>query len=334
MRFPRRAAAISASASSSEAAIGFSTSTSIPCSRSWQPMRACSTVGTARLTASTRPVSAATSAIASHPKFCGDFARAVEIRIDHADQRRAVERAPNARVIAAKIARAHNGHANWIRRAHQPRSVPAAGADRRREGLDGDRAASAASISASRSKSRVRPASIASAVAFDRRITSIVRKPTTGTSNRMSCARLADFHDDQRWPADDPRRALDGFVGAFHGFDGHAGAVAHHHRLAQIERGDLLRDRAAVGDVRGFASVGSAARQHSRRGHSGSETWSSPPAECLHPPALAPPRRSANRYFSRATKARSFASFQSGRIELKILLCFTCPAITACVTPS
>src|SRR5882762_8203700 len=30
----------------------------------------------------------------------------------------------------------------------------------------------------------------------------------------------------------------------------------------------------------------------------------------------------------------SFASFQSGRIALKILLCFTCPAITACVTPS
>src|SRR6266404_1963177 len=30
----------------------------------------------------------------------------------------------------------------------------------------------------------------------------------------------------------------------------------------------------------------------------------------------------------------SFASFQSGRIELKIFVCFTCPAITACFTPS
>ncbi len=30
----------------------------------------------------------------------------------------------------------------------------------------------------------------------------------------------------------------------------------------------------------------------------------------------------------------NFASFQSGLMLLKILLCFTCPAITACVTPS
>ena len=46
---------MSRSASESEAAIGFSTSTSIPRSSSRQPMRACSRVGTATLTASTRP---------------------------------------------------------------------------------------------------------------------------------------------------------------------------------------------------------------------------------------------------------------------------------------
>src|ERR1700739_2029792 len=38
--------------------------------------------------------------------------------------------------------------------------------------------------------------------------------------------------------------------------------------------------------------------------------------------------------FFRGKAKSSFASFQSGRIELKILLCFTCPAITACRTPS
>ena len=38
--------------------------------------------------------------------------------------------------------------------------------------------------------------------------------------------------------------------------------------------------------------------------------------------------------FFRGNENKSFASFQSGRMELKILLCFTCPAITACVTPS
>src|SRR5580700_6440103 len=38
--------------------------------------------------------------------------------------------------------------------------------------------------------------------------------------------------------------------------------------------------------------------------------------------------------FLRGNENKSFANFQSGRMELKILLCFTCPAITACVTPS
>src|SRR6267142_2726295 len=38
--------------------------------------------------------------------------------------------------------------------------------------------------------------------------------------------------------------------------------------------------------------------------------------------------------FFLGSENNSFASFQSGRMALKILLCFTCPAITACVTPS
>ena len=38
--------------------------------------------------------------------------------------------------------------------------------------------------------------------------------------------------------------------------------------------------------------------------------------------------------FLRGRENRSFASFQSGRMELKILLCFTWPAITALLTPS
>src|SRR5215468_2609723 len=38
--------------------------------------------------------------------------------------------------------------------------------------------------------------------------------------------------------------------------------------------------------------------------------------------------------FLRGSANSSLASFQSGRMELKILLCFTCPAITARCTPS
>ena len=33
--------------------------------------------------------------------------------------------------------------------------------------------------------------------------------------------------------------------------------------------------------------------------------------------------------FFSGSERSSFASFQSGRIELNILLCFTCPAMTA-----
>src|SRR6202521_2192866 len=38
--------------------------------------------------------------------------------------------------------------------------------------------------------------------------------------------------------------------------------------------------------------------------------------------------------FFRGKEKSNLASFQSGRMELKILLCFTCPAMTAWVTPS
>src|SRR5208283_4098579 len=47
--------------------------------------------------------------------------------------------------------------------------------------------------------------------------------------------------------------------------------------------------------------------------------------------ATAPIRESV---FFLGNESSSFASFQSGRIALKILLCFTWPAITARVTPS
>jgi hypothetical protein len=60
---------------------------------------------------------------------------------------------------------------------------------------------------------------------------------------------LAHFDDDDALAACDSRGALDGFVGAFHGFDGDAGAIADDDGLAEIKRSDLLRDVAAIGDV-------------------------------------------------------------------------------------
>ena len=116
----------------------------------------------------------------------------------------------------------------------------------------------------------------------------MVLTPTTGTSKRMSCLRLADFHDDEPLAAGNARGALDGFVGSFHGFDGHAGAIANHHRLSQVEAGDLPRDLPSVGDVGSFARHrGRAASKRLRRASSGPrnfvESTSSMPSSSQHP---------------------------------------------------
>ena len=60
--------------------MGFSTSTSMPSSSSRQPTRACSTVGTATLAASTRPASASMSGKHCRGKFLRDLRGALGIR--------------------------------------------------------------------------------------------------------------------------------------------------------------------------------------------------------------------------------------------------------------
>ena len=80
-------------------------------------------------------------------------------------------------------------------------------------------------------------------------------------------SRLAHLHHDQRRATGDAPGALDGFVGAFHRLDSHAGAFAHDYRLPQVEPGNLPSNHAAVGDVGGLPRVRSTARQHARLGH-------------------------------------------------------------------
>ena len=101
------------SASSSEAAIGFSTSTSMPASSRWQPTRACSLVGTATLTASTpAAASASRSRITSRAEFCGDLASALAIGVNNTDEFSAFEFAPHANVVPAEFSGADHGNAN------------------------------------------------------------------------------------------------------------------------------------------------------------------------------------------------------------------------------
>jgi len=75
------------------------------------------------------------------------------------------------------------------------------------------------------------------------------------------------------------------------------------------------------------ASRASGARrgQHTAAGISGLRMSSNPPVECL-PIQNACDGPNQRVVFFSGNESRSFASFQSGRMELKILLCFTCPA--------
>jgi hypothetical protein len=159
-------------------------------------------------------------------------------------------------------------------------------------------------------------------------------RPITGTSKRMSWRGLATFTTTKDCPDREARGTLDRLVGAFHGFHGHAGAIADHHGLAQVESGNLPGDLPAVGDVRGFAHperAGQARRDRDQRTQKRGGIHQ-PDAFRFQHPRDGPDQRIG--IFERASESSSLASFQSGRIELKILLCFTCPAITAWVTPS
>ncbi len=95
--------------------MGFSTSTSMPASRRRQPMRPCSAVGTARLTASIFSRGQRID-VAEHAgfEFGGNLRGAFGVGIDHADQFRAFQLTPDAGVIAAKLADADDGNSNGV----------------------------------------------------------------------------------------------------------------------------------------------------------------------------------------------------------------------------
>jgi hypothetical protein len=83
-------------------------------------------------------------------------------------------------------------------------------------------------------------------------------QPDHGYIETHILARLGDLYDDKGLARREPRRPLDGFVGSFHGFEGHASAVADDHGLAQIEPGYMPGDFAAVGNIGRFTRIRSA----------------------------------------------------------------------------
>ena len=125
----------------------------------------------------------------------------------------------------------------------------------------------AAAMMAAASKSKVRPVSTARQVAPARAMASMVARPMTGTSKRMSCAGLATLTTVRARlsvEAESLRRriegagTLDGGVGALHGFDGDAGPRRDDDGLAEVEGGEAARDGASVGNVLAFVFAGGA----------------------------------------------------------------------------
>src|SRR5271155_1176163 len=99
-------------------------------------------------------------------KFSSNFAHSLEIRIHNSYEIGAMKLAPHARMIAPKIAHANHGDTNRIARAHFARSAAGTTNGTGAKASIVMLASSAAAINASRSKSKVFPASSASAVAF------------------------------------------------------------------------------------------------------------------------------------------------------------------------
>src|SRR5258705_4482296 len=144
-------------------------------------------------------------------EFLCDLFGTRDIGIHDADQLRAFQFAIHASMVPAEIACAYYGDAHFLKAGSKRCPFPFLTVSRRIHcfpcvsgrsatpmSSSGNAsiampAASAASMTRARSNSRVRPASMASAETRHRCITSTVCRPTTGTSNRMSCLGLLTF---------------------------------------------------------------------------------------------------------------------------------------------
>src|SRR6266478_7667163 len=203
------------------------------------------------------------------PKFGGGSLRAFSAFVEDADQFGVLNFAVNARVIPPEFTGSDNSDTYLSRLRCRRHSLFIPGAVSFGSAADTARgtawmaipAASANSINFVRSNTRVRPASTARAVACAFFMSSMVGRPMTGTSKRISCPGLLTFTTTSGLPS------------------------------------AIRAARAMVSSV----------------------------------PSTAPISASV---LLRGRENSSLANFQSGRMELKILLCLTCPAITACVTPS
>jgi hypothetical protein len=167
-----------------------------------------------------------------------------------------------------------------------------------------------------------------------RRITSMVRRPMTGTSKRMSWRGLLTFTTTRRWPP--VMRAARSMVSSVPSMASIATQARSRTttvwprsspRFAGRCYGRRRRPRFLMRRERDA----SARRAGNQRGQERSGIYQLNSLLFQH---AWPPRQSANSCCAWKAKKLLSPASNPGRIALKILLCFTCPAITACFTPS
>src|SRR5712664_3013675 len=274
-------------------------------------------------------------------KFLRDRRGASRILIVYTDQLRAFDFTVHAHVIASEFARSGNGDTDLLplcRRTHSLLVPPEAsfGSVIAATAMASIviPAASARSISFSRSKSKVRPASTARAVAPAVFICSTVGKPTTGTSKRMSCPGLLTFTTTIGFPpAIRAARAIVSSVPSIASTATHARSEIT--TVCPMSIPAICR-ATPIPYAMSSASCSFGARRVNTPG-SGTSGFRKIVESTSRMPSSSSTRATAPisaSVFFLGSERSSFASFQSGRMALKILLCFTCPAITACVTPS
>src|SRR5579862_3153951 len=141
-------------------------------------------------------------------EFGGNLRGASEVRVHDADQFRVRELAIHPRVIPPEVTGTDHGHSYFLTLLSSGgHKFPCfAGRSAPPMASSGNAsiaipAASADSITRARSNSSVRPASIPRAVTRQRCITSTVLRPTTGTSNLMSCRGLLTFTTTREAPS-------------------------------------------------------------------------------------------------------------------------------------
>src|SRR6267154_346126 len=190
------------------------------------------------------------------------------------------------------------------------------------------------SMSFSRSKKTVRPASTASAVAPQARICWMVGNPTTGTSKRMSCFGLLTFTTTSVFPlASRAARAIVSSVPSIASTATHA--LSEITTVCPTSIPAICRATPSPYSMSAASSsLGARCVKTPASGTNGLKNSVESTSRIPSSPktfATAPINASV---FFLGNANNNFANFQSGRIALKIFVCFTCPAITACVTPS